>query len=318
MPISKEMKNWWNERHRVKHTPMQWVVGGLFLIAILFVTIPWQSRVTAEAVVRAVGEAEVVSAVAGQIQEVTVRKGDPVKAGDPVAIMISPELDAEHRIRDLQLAEANILLDQSELNPEERGDYLARLQEMRRLSARIEALDAREDLLVLTAPIAGTVREMSDILKPGHWIGTKVSLARIVDDMQHHREVVAYVSQREITRIGSSPKARFYPEQVTSPALDVRIDTVERLNSSYVDVPILTTPNGGAIAATRDREGRYVPLDPVFKVTGTVVEPSGLAGQQNAFSQLRRGSLQVEASPESMIQRLYEAVVSGVIREMVF
>lgn len=318
MPISKEMKNWWKERHRVKRTPVQWAVGGLLVGAVLMVTIPWQSHVTAEAIVRAAGEGEVVSAVAGQIREVTVRKGDQVKAGDPIAIMTSPELDAEHRIRDLELAEANILLDQSELNPEQRGDYSARLQEMRRLSARIEALDAREDLLVLTAPISGTVRETSDILKPGHWIAPRVPLARIVDDKQHQWEVVAYVSQREINRLGSAPTARFYPEQITSPALDIQIKTVERLNSSYVDEAILTTPNGGAIAATRDREGRYAPLDPVFKVTGTVMDASAHAADQDAFSQLRRGSLQIEASPKSMVTSLYEAVVSGVIREMAF
>jgi putative peptide zinc metalloprotease protein len=166
--------------------------------------------------------------------------------------------------------------------------------------------------------MSGTVRETSDTLKPGHWIGPKVPLARIVDDQAPQWEVVAYVSQRDITRIGSTPTARFYPEQVTSPALDIQIDRVERLNSSYVEEVILTTPNGGAIAATKDRQGRYRPLDPVFRVTGTVMETSDLARQQDGFSQLRRGSLQIEASAKSMIARLYEAVVSGVIREMAF
>ncbi|WP_417247551.1 HlyD family efflux transporter periplasmic adaptor subunit [Celeribacter sp.] len=319
IPIFNEMKHWWKDRHNAKVTPYLLATGFLMCVLVVLVFVPWQSRVSADAVLQAGSDAEVVSTVAGQIGEIMVKKGDQVSAGDVVATMIAPELDAEHRIRELELAEARILLAQTEASRGDLGDSAARIQEMRRLAARIVALEARQDRLILRAPINGAVREMAEDIRVGGWIAPRVPIARIVGAGERSSwKVVAYVSQRDIARIDGRPLAKFYPEQFAQPVLEVEIETVERFNSKYLEAPALAAIHGGTIAATADKDGRYTPYDPVFKVEGIVVGNWESNIAQSDFSMTRRGTLQIDAAPVSWAQRLYEAVVSGFIREMSF
>lgn len=318
IPIIKEIQFWWKERGAAKLTRTQMVAGAVIVGLVLIAIVPWQGEVTADAVLQAEQEAEVVSAVAGQVIELKVGKYDRVEVGTPIAVMASPELDAEHRIRELQLEEARIQLSRAETNPEERDDYGARLQDMRRLAARIDALDAHQKLLTLTSPISGTVREVSDRLKPGHWVSAKVPFARIVADQDGNWNIVAYVSQRDVARLADDAMARFYPEQLLQSAFDVQIKSVERFNSTYIDVPMMTSENGGSIAAKRNSDGQYIPLDPVYKVTGMIIDGEALSSETGEFSKVQRGSLQIDAQPISLATRFYESVISNLIREMNF
>lgn len=319
IPIVNEMKHWWKERHNAKITPSLVVTGFLLAVLAVLTFVPWQSRVSADAVLQAGNDAEIISTVAGQIAEIPVKKGDRVRAGDTIAILSAPELDAEHRIRELELAEARILLAQTEASPDNLGDYATRLQEMRRLAARIVALEARQDLLILRAPIDGTVRELTENIRVGDWIAPRTPIARIVDvDELAAWKVVAYVSQRDIARIGTESSAKFYPEQVTQPVLEIGIETVERFNSPYIETPALAAVHGGTIAATVDSDGRYIPRDPVFKLEGVTAMGKENTPDQRSFTMVRRGTLQIDAEPMSWARRLYEAVVAGFIREVSF
>lgn len=318
IPILKEIQFWWKERKAAHVTRVQLVAGGVLIGLLLMAVVPWQGHVTADAVLQAEHEAEVVSAVAGKVIMLKVAKHDQVTAGTPIAVMSSPELDAEHRIRELQLEEARIQLSRAETNPEEREDYGARLQDMRRLAARIDALDAHQKLLTVTAPISGTVREISERLKPGHWVSAKVPFARIVADQDNAWNIVAYVSQRDVARLEDNAMARFYPEQLLRSAFDVQITSVERFNSTYIDIPIMTSENGGSIAAKKNQDGKYIPLDPVYKVTGTITDGSAFSSEIDGFSKVQRGSLQIEAQAASLATRFYESVISNLIREMNF
>ena len=319
IPIVNEMKHWWKERHRAKVTPSLVATGCLMSVLAVVAFVPWQSRVSADAVIQAGNDAEIISTVAGQIAEITVKKGDRIRAGDTIAILSAPELEAEHRIRELELAEAQILLAQTEASPDNLSNYATRLQEMRRLAARIVALEARQDLLTLRSPIDGIVRERAENIRVGDWIAPRAPIARIVDvDERSPWEVVAYVSQRDIARIGTEPSAKFYPEQVTQPVLEVAVETVERFNSSYIERPALAAVHGGTIAATLDRDGRYTPRDPVFKLDGVVAMDRENTPYQGKFTMIRRGTLQIDAEPMSWARRAYEAVVAGFIRELSF
>ena len=318
IPILKEIQFWWKERKAARVTRTQLVAGGVLIGLLLAVVVPWQGHVTVDAVLQAEHEAEVVSAVAGKVITIKVAKHDQVTAGTPIAVMSSPELEAEHRIRELQLEEARIQLSRAETNPEEREDYGARLQDMRRLAARIDALDAHQKLLTVTAPISGTVREISELLKPGHWVSAKVPFARIVADQDSAWNIVAYVSQRDVARLDDNAVARFFPEQLLQSAFDVQITSVERFNSTYVDIPMMTSENGGSIAAKKNRDGQYIPLDPVYKVTGTIIDGEAFASDIDGFSKVQRGSLQIQAQAASLATRFYESVISNLIREMNF
>lgn len=319
IPVFKEMKSWWKIRSQAKLTPTMVIVGAVLTGLVVAAFIPWQTNIASDAMLRAGREGDVYTSVAGQIGDIRVVKGQHVMAGEPLAVMVSPELDAEHRIRELELQEAQVRLAQSQTSRQGFEDYATQLQEVRRLAARIAALDARQALLVLRAPIDGIVRELAEDIHVGDWISAQTQIALIIGEGESTAyEVTAYVPQHDIIRLGNSPIARFVPEQISQQARKVRITSIEQFNSDFLEIPALAASNGGSLAAKADRQGRYMPIEPVFRVTGVVVSEGETGLPNNGFVQTRRGKLHLEAKPVSWAKRLYDAVAAGFIRELAF
>ncbi|HBN50752.1 MAG TPA: peptidase M50, partial [Thalassospira sp.] len=57
IPVLNEMKHWWKDRHSAKVTPSLVVTGFLLAVLTVLTFVPWQSRVSADAVLQASNDA---------------------------------------------------------------------------------------------------------------------------------------------------------------------------------------------------------------------------------------------------------------------
>ena len=318
MPVFRELRVWWHLRKGARLTAPVILLFGVFIGSGVILAMPWQTTVSVDAYLVASGEAEVVSSLAGQLTHIAVSRGERVKAGQVIAEMTSPDLTAEQRIRDLQLDQAKILLAQSEADPERRGEYSTRLQDVRRLTARVTAIQARQAMLILRAPIDGQMVEFDEDLESGDWIAANSRLAQVVDD-RSPMKVVGYVSQRDIASLNGAKHGRFYPELATDPPLEVQIDMIDPFNARNIETVALSTIHGGGIPTHASEHHRYQPLEPVFKVSA-LVKGDGNEAREMPFGLIwsRRGTLVIEGTPTSFLIRIYHAFVAGVIRESGF
>jgi len=335
LPIINEIRMWWKMRNHAHWTVPNITLLVLLIAGIAILVVPWRTTISASAQLQAAGEAEIISPGSGVIEEVLVREGDEVKAGDVLLRMQSPELTSKRRSMALQLREAEITLAQARSSNEFQEDVASRMQEVLRFRASLSALEARQAQLVVRAPFDGVVRDINDIVHRQSWIGSRKNLMRIVDQNGTHR-LIGYVLQGDVMRLPPTASARFYPDQITRPVLDVQIDRVDRFNSPTLEAPALSSTNGGPLAARPDNNGGFVPVDAVYRVSGYVVAPPETASEtatsadvplrdnkvrgnkDGKLETILRGTLEIDAPARSLAVQMYQAVAAAVIREMSF
>lgn len=327
LPIFNELRVWWKVRREARVTPLSIFVILVLSGGVLALFVPWQETITGAAQLQAAAQADILTPVSGKIIDVEVKEGDQVAKGEVLVRMDAPELSAQQREVALQLKEAEIRLAQARSDPELQDDVASSLQEVLRLKANHEALEARARQLVLHAPIGGVVRDVDNMIRKGIWIGGRVRMMRIIDEKQPKR-VIAYVSQRDVSRLQEASSARFYPDELSNPIEDIRIDRIDSFGAAVIEPPSLTTANGGPIAARADSNGNYVPLDAVYRISGYVVNRAsarqlemGMAsgrGRNNRINMTQRGTLEIAASAASLAWRIYQSVASLAIRQLSF
>jgi putative peptide zinc metalloprotease protein len=181
LPIINEIRMWWKMRNHAHWTIANITVLVLFLAGIAILIVPWRTTISASAQLQAAGDTEIISPAAGVIEDVLVEEGSEVKAGDVLLRMQSPELTSQRRSMALQLREAEITLAQSRSSNQFRDDVASQMQEVLRFRASLAGLDARQVQLMVRAPMDGVVRDVTDIVHPQSWIGSRKNLMRIVD-----------------------------------------------------------------------------------------------------------------------------------------
>ncbi len=325
LPIVNEIKMWWKLRKQAHWTVANVIVLALLAGGVLALVVPWRTTIAASAQLQAAAEADIISPANGLINEIFVTEGQRVAAGDVLLRMRSPELTSKQRDLELQLREAEIVLAQSRSSNELQEDVASQMQEVLRLRASLAAITARQAQLDVRAPISGTVRDVVDAVYPGTWIPSRKNLMRIVDQADTRR-LIGYVSQRDVMLLPETATARFYPDQITRPVLNVQIDRVDRFNSPVLDTPALSASNGGPLATRPDKNGSLIPDDAIYRVSGYVTgqaqgglgHPKSSAPGAEKLETILRGTLEIEAPARSLAVRMYQAVAAALIREMSF
>ncbi|MCR6629895.1 MAG: HlyD family secretion protein [Magnetospirillum sp.] len=121
--------------------------------------------------------------------------------------------------------------------------------------------------------------------------------------------VEAYVAESDLGRLSEGVAATFYAENGET-VIPLRLQAIDRLSTREVTVPELASVNGGGIAVRQDSAKRLVPEASIYRLLlKPAVEPlPPRAGR-------RRGTVVMDAQPESLLLRLWRNAVSVVIRE---
>ncbi len=271
----------------------KWAWAGI--ATLIAIVLPLDRHVAAPAVLTSIGSSPLVAGEASLIERVLVREGQKVAAGAPMIELSSPDLAREADQRRINVERLQFQLDRS---VSDQADLSNRAVLQRELASEKEALSgflARAQKLVLKAPTAGVVADLSPEIHSGRWVGGAETLARIVTPGNY--DVQAYLSEGDAQRVESGALARFVPDDPTMGS--VRAKLVERANSalSEMDQPILASTNGGPIAV--DKDGHALkPRQALFRAR-LVAEKSDPADM--ALVQTVPGQVRIEAEPRSLL-----------------
>lgn len=118
--------------------------------------VPWTYRARGDFTVEARPPAPVRVQVDGIVEQVLVAEGDTVAAGEPLAVLWNPDLEAEWQSLRAEAKRLAVRRGRAEARGElmSSADAAATLAELER---ELEVLDARHDRLVVRAPATGTV-----------------------------------------------------------------------------------------------------------------------------------------------------------------
>jgi putative peptide zinc metalloprotease protein len=169
-----------------------WLIfGGLAVAGGAFLTVPLPMRVTGQALLQVEPEYVrhvVVPGTGGFVQEVRVRDGQAVRAGDVLAILANPQLEIKLRLnetdqalRGRQLSGQVAFLTEAGPGADLPGGVVPQTElELRALIREQGLLREQRDRLTLRAPAGGIVMGLADDLK-GKWLEKGTEVCRVAD-----------------------------------------------------------------------------------------------------------------------------------------
>jgi len=328
-PFLNEAKAWWSMRGRFRLNPrvVLTLTGAAAIIGLLL--LPVTSSVSVPVVWRASSFATLYAPFASRLETVLVKPGQSVVAGQPLFVLAAPDLDGKLRKAELRIT----LLRGQIARRSSSGEQLDRIRGLEAdlsavLAERRGLLDSRERLVV-RAPLAGTVRDMEDALRPGRWLGPTLPLAMIVGP--GNGELVGYVGEGDFDRLKPGAEARFHPDDPLAARRQARVRAVDPISVPVLDVPALASTNGGPVAvegpmgADPDHGSKkghvavrnaLTPVEAVYRITLDVDDAAAPVG--DGPSHVTRGIVRIAGEARSVAGRFWRVAASVVIREMGF
>ncbi|MEM8874593.1 MAG: biotin/lipoyl-binding protein [Planctomycetota bacterium] len=249
------------ELHRKRAKAWVWTLSAFGAIVLLVGLIQFPSYVWSEGVIEPALRETVRVEAPGRVEEVFVRNGENVEAGQIIARLSNPDLELALRQAEAEYQAAKIESRAAMMENMANFQALERQAEYREESLKKARADFEE--LSITAPIAGRFIAQD----PSNYIGAYMQLGQELGriDQRDELEVIAYIDQQSRDRMTVQPT----PEAVANgwvqvrPAADTGVTLaavdwqVDQAPVNSVESSILTVAGGGAFANDpTDQTGR--------------------------------------------------------------
>jgi len=308
-PFVSEAAEWGKRRgqFRLNRNLILTLTAGVGVI--LLVTIPWHSRVSVPAVLRAGDYATLFPPVPARIKTINATPGQGIAAGDVLYRLEAPELEFQLRsaLQKQQLLELQI--ERQAGGAEDLANIHVLRQQLASTLTTRAGLLARQERLTLRAPLAGVLADIPPELHPGLWVKADQPLGTAVGAAA---EIRGYVAAPDIERLTLGAHGGFLPDDPARPSVPVEITEIAHVNAAVLDTPMLASTQGGPIAVQQGPRGTLVPTTAVYRVSLRPLRP------EPAPAQVIPGTVLVEGEAQSLVARAIRAVSAVLIRESGF
>ena len=304
LPVYRELKHWWKQRHAVARSRIRiWQI--MLALVLLLLAIPWRSQIDGVGVAHAERQMRVYAPYPAQLQ--SLRPAGPVKAGEMLAVLDDPGissrlLSSEANVRSYESRLTGLLADPSGL-----GETNATLERMD--VQNLEARAARSEIarLNLQSAFDGLWLDIDPQRQPGQWLGVHEALGVLVDPRSW--QVDAYIEQAQVHRLQVGDAVRFYPDgqpsAVRGHVLNIGSTRANQLNhrmlASRFGGPVPTASHGDALA----------PTDALFQVLIQLDTPPPSLHET-------RGHVKIEGQRRSLLAEGATHVAAVLMRESGF
>ncbi len=177
----------------------------------------------------------------------------------------------------------------------------------------VSALQAEQATGQLEAAFAGKVHSLNPALREGGWVGE----GEWVMTLRNPRQVTltAWVEEEEVLRVDEGATAWFYPLAPVGKPLEMRVVSVEPQAVAVLEQPEMASPYGGELKVREGEEGQLELMRSLYRVT---LEPVDFSQALALSMPGRRGMVNVETEPRSLLSRTWREVVGVWRRESGF
>lgn len=310
-PVGLEAFEWWRRRRNLRPNArlLATIVGLAALVLLL--SVPWRGTVEAPALLHAGERIRLYPPFAGRIEEVLVREGDTVAAGQPVLRLATPDLDHQAgqaartadslRWRLERQAAHHTFLEQRQILEEQMASASAELAGVLRDQSRATVM----------APLAGRLRDLAEGLEAGRWLAADDLLAVVVAAEGERGE--AFAAEADLDQLAVGMTGSFVPDDPDLPTSPIVIDTVDAVAARGLDDPSLASSFGGPLAvATKTDERALVPRDTIYRFRFRPY-PHPAYPQRTI-----RGRVLIDTAPQSLAAKAWRIMAATAVRESGF
>ena len=222
----------------------------------------------------------------------------------------SPTLALNIRQAEAEARIAEVSMRQALLNVRDADQFQVYTSERDRVARLMTDLAVKEDQESIRAPFDGRVTDLADQLTVGRWVGDRTQLAFAVSD--DPPVIWAYIRESDLSRLKAGDKAWFFSDLPETPALPLRLESIDYDSAVQIPFPGLIVQHGGRIEAVENDSGQFEPVDAVYRVQLTVLEDIG------ELQRLQHGVVVVKGRRESLLSRAWTQAASVFVREASF
>jgi putative peptide zinc metalloprotease protein len=238
---------------------------------------------------------------------VSATPGDTrVAAGQTLFVLDNPDLANTAAQAEAEIAGLKAKLTGQAFDSAGAADLPVAWQQLEGAYARLSDAHARQAQMVVRAPFAGRLVDVPRDVRTGEWLPKREQIGILVDPSAATAE--ALVNESDIARIKPGDKARFRPENGETP-VEMTVRDVSPTAAAFIDTPELASIHGGGVPVRREQDGRMKPEAAVYRVVFAL--PDGTAAPPG----IRRGSVQIEGTPQSFADKVWRRTVAVVMRE---
>ncbi|MCW6536162.1 HlyD family efflux transporter periplasmic adaptor subunit [Sphingomonas lycopersici] len=302
-PIASEVAAWHAMRDRIRKTPRfrYLAIGGG--VVLLLIVLPTDMRIRAPAMLSAVQSQPLTTGEPALLVEMLVANGQQVKAGTPIARLVSPDIDRDIARTRVQIAELEARSGRATADAEDRANFRVLRSDLAGQRLNLAGLVARREKLTLVAPADGMITDISEQMTAGRWLSGDEPIARLVSPRRY--DVQAYVDEADLWRPKPGAAARFVPDDAASASRPARLDEIASAAAEQMEFPALASTNGGPIPVNQRDDGALKPLKAIYRLHLTTPTDADAA---NRLAQRRTGVVVIHARPSSPLLQWFRAI----------
>jgi RND family efflux transporter MFP subunit len=180
---------------------------GVLLVVLLP---PVPSKVVSDLVLEPGKEAWIRAEVPGAVRQVLFRQGDEVKAGQILALLGNPDIEADAQVLTQQLA----LADGQVRNAQGRSDLdkaAVAVRERTRLQNQLAVAQRRVEALEIRAPFDGVMKAPELEQRAGEYLAAGDEFCQVVNRANMKARIMVRDSELEQVRLGAPVEVKFRP-----------------------------------------------------------------------------------------------------------
>jgi putative peptide zinc metalloprotease protein len=321
LPAYSEMKEWWKMRNSIQRTRRSMITGCVALGAIVLLVLPLQTNVDVPAVLTSRREMRIFTPMPAEISQIHVVDGAKVQAGDVLFTLHSPDIRFELKRTQMKIDVLQNRLGRQTADKQDRAAGQVLLSELVSEQSKLLGLQIQLSELQIKAPFAGVVSDIDASLHKGRWINQKSMMALLV--ARENLELRGYVREVDLERIKSTSEGLFVPEDAMQKSFKVSVNTIAYAASDEIDIPYLSSANGGRVAVNADTTGstqkKAKPVGANYLVTMTPLNMTHVESTQQSsqalVGQALVGIVHLSGQGESIAGQLARQIMKVLVRE---
>ena len=310
-PLRSELREWWDRQSVIRIRSRSRQTGYAISFLMLVFLLPWPGREGGAAILRPAEMWPIHAPAGARVDELFVREGDLVKAGQTLLKLHVPDLEMRKAALQARLEQQAWQAQAASLSTDLSRNLVVNRQLLSMVEAEWIGLNTEVTQYAPAAPFAGHIRDFDPDLHVGQWVAGKEKLAFVVkDDGQWFVET--WLDEHAAQRVRAGDSAMFALDSATEPVLRLKVKSVDADASRILPRPELAAQSGGHVL-TREKNRQLWAENAVYRVTLVPEQlPTELQGRT------WRGHLIIQVKWEIPLWRYLRHALAVVVREVSF
>ncbi|CAM3759166.1 Peptidase family M50 [Vibrio aerogenes CECT 7868] len=310
IPLAKEIHNLIKNRDKLTMNGNMWRTLGVSGVLITALLVPWHHTISAPAVLMAEKQQQLFVKQSARLVKRAVVSGTVVSQGQLLFQFTSPELDQKIQTLDIRRISLEKQIRSYPFDRQASADLTVIRDELLSVKAQIKQCTRLIQQLTIRAPFSGHIAGVPETLTAGSLIPAGEVLATLTGDKGVRAQ--AYISEHDLSRVRGMRQGVFIADEIQTSVMTLSLERLAQGGVSDLRAhPGLSSPYGGPVAAHIDHR-KQAPIPQQALYAASFTDPEAAAPK----TQLR-GEVVIEGQAQSLFSRMWNALVSVVIRESV-